>query len=89
MENREQNLEPKRIAQKYEKILRDYVAKLKAGGITTDEARDIYKAALAKLMKLEEHGGSAHDKASVIELSARMKREVKFRIENVLDQPNE
>lgn len=106
MENPNENIsESRRIAQKYEKNLRSYVEKLKAAGITKDEAQQIYKVALEKLMKLEEQGGSVNDKAAAIELSARevlgrtryevvktqarMKKEVKFRIKEVLDQPNE
>ncbi len=84
---------------KYGKILRDRVEKLKQWGVTGDEAKEIYKTAILSLHALGEEA-SPSDKAAAIEASiikvlgktkydtvtaqARVGHEIRFRIEDTL-----
>lgn len=104
---KEQNSKLQLAAQKYEKVLRARMDKLKQGGATGTEVKEIYKRALLNLTSLNEKS-SPQDKAASIELAvvdtlgltryevittqSKLKKNIKFRIKNVLDprdQPNE
>lgn len=50
----EQPSELRATANKYQGVLRDYVARLKTGGLTEHEAKAIYKVVIPRLNRLSE-----------------------------------
>lgn len=96
---KEKNARLTETGEKYGRILRDRINKLKQWGVTAEEAKEIYKEAIRQLHALEEKG-SPNDKAAAIEASilkilgktkydtvttqARVGHEVRFRIGDTL-----
>ncbi len=92
------------IAQKYETILRARMDKLRQWGATSEEIKEIYKAALQNLRGLDEKS-TPQDKAAAIEKAvvdtlgptkyevyttqSRLKEKVKFRIKNVIESDDQ
>ncbi len=98
-QGKEKNSRLTETGNKYGRILRDRINKLKEWGVTSDEAKEIYKEAIQRLHALEGKG-SPNDKAAAIEGSilkvlgktkydivttqARVGHEVRFRIGDML-----